>query len=294
MLDAISPPHSTPPLTIGACAALACIWEATAPKPGNVYRGADFDDLTYADFLTSATMIGPVLEHAAEAGVGTAVLDGVRATRAAVSTNSNLGILLLLAPLAAVSPGQRLAAGIPAVLEALSAEDTRQVYAAIQVAQPGGLGEAPEADVNVGETPTLGLKEVMRLAQHRDLVARQYVDNFAEVFWTAERIAAAVVCRPLGQAIVYGYLELLAKHPDSLIGRKLGEDMAREASTRAAAALGALADGEAAYQEAVGHFDFWLRADGHRRNPGTSADMVAAALFVLLRERRLDWPVRFY
>jgi triphosphoribosyl-dephospho-CoA synthase len=281
-------PHE-PPLTLGACASLACIWEATAPKPGNVYRGCDFDDLCYADFLTSAAVIAPVIDRADQLGIGGTVLAGVTATRGAVDTNTNLGILLLLAPLAVVARKQ-----LPTLLDQLTVDDTRQVYAAIRLARPGGLGDAPIGDVNAENVPLLPLQEAMRLAADRDLVARQYVNDFAEVIKTAERIARAAESRPISDAIVQGYLELLAEHPDTLVARKCGGAVAQEVTARASKTLSSRAGGDDAYRGALAEFDFWLRADGHRRNPGTSADIVAAALFLLLREQRIRWPVRFY
>ena len=286
---------SPPTLTVGGCATLACIWEATAAKPGNVYRGADFEDLSYVDFLTSAAVVGPILDDAASRGVGATVRAGVEATRAAVVTNTNLGMMLLLAPLAAVSDEAPLIEGIRPLLGGLTVEDAENVYAAIRAAQPGGLGTVEHGDVNAPEPPRMTLLEAMALAADRDLVARQYVDDFADVFWTADGVQAAVAAdRPLGEAIVRGYLELLARRPDTLIARKCGGAVAEEASRRAAAVLQSLEAGEDAYRGALADFDFWLRADGHRRNPGTSADLIAAALFILLRERRLDWPIRFY
>ena len=96
-------------LSIGKCATLACLWEVTAPKPGNVYRGADFEDLTFADFLTSAVVVGPIVDQCPQLGVGRTVLSAVQATRRTVGTNTNLGTLLLLAPLAAVGYGKALA-----------------------------------------------------------------------------------------------------------------------------------------------------------------------------------------
>ena len=276
-------------MSIGTCATLACLWEATAPKPGNVYRGADFEDLTYADFVTSAAVIGPILERAAEQSVGETILEGVRVTREAVDTNTNLGILLLVAPLAAVPRTTALAAGIRSVLSALTAEDTRMVYQAIPLAMPGGLGEVEEADVNA-EPPDLPLVEAMRLAAERDLVARQYVNDFEQVCLCAEHLVRAhEELGNLSDAIVRCHVQMLAEFPDSLVARKCGDEMAAEVSQRAAAVL---ADED--YQQRLADFDFWLRADGHRRNPGTTADLLAAALFVLLREERLDWPVRFY
>ncbi len=293
----MSLPNSTPtvtPLAIGACATLACIWEATAAKPGNVYRGADFDDCTYADFLTSAAVIGPALEATAGQGVGAAVLACVKATQAAVATNTYLGTILLLAPLAAVRPSDEIVTGVSRVLEGLTQVDARLAFEAIRLACPGGLGDAAEADVNSTNAPEITLLEAMRLAADRDLVARQYVNDFADVQRTADRIAAAAVKLPLGDAIVRAYLAPLAEVPDTLVARKCGPALAQETADRAAAVLAALDAQDATAPDQLVDFYFWLRADGHRRNPGTTADLIAAALFVLLREQRLDWPVRFY
>src|SRR6476620_6890372 len=102
-----------PLLRISAAATLACLYEATARKPGNVYPGADFDEkTTYAAFVKSAVVIGPIIEKTPRYGVGQTVLDAVQATRDTVGTNTNLGTLLLLAPLAAVSPDKNLEDGI--------------------------------------------------------------------------------------------------------------------------------------------------------------------------------------
>src|SRR3954464_731850 len=97
----------TPPPT-GLCAQIACVLEATARKPGNVHRFADFDDLTHLDFLLSATAIAPVMDEAPRRRAGETVLEAVQATRRVTATNTNLGIVLLLAPLASVSPGEDL------------------------------------------------------------------------------------------------------------------------------------------------------------------------------------------
>ena len=135
----------------------------------------------------------------------------------------------------------------------------------------------------------------MQLAAHRDLVARQYTNEFQEVFQVAESIEDSVGRNwPLSDAIVYAFLRLLAEQPDSLIARKCGSEVASEVSAQAAQVLSQGVPGESDYEQAIREFDFSLRIDGHRRNPGTSADLIAAALFVLLREQRLNWPVRFY
>jgi triphosphoribosyl-dephospho-CoA synthase len=280
------------PFPIDAAATLAIIYEATARKPGNVHPAASFDDVTtYAAFIASAVAIGPVIASVTEKGVGQTVLDAVRATREAVRTNTNLGTLLLFAPLAAVTPDKSLAEGIHAVLESLSASDTRAVYEAIRLAGAGGLGRTDKADVFADAPPKLTLVEAMRLAADRDLVARQYTNDFADVFagtaaWIEEGLLGGW---RLEQAIVHTHLRQIATSPDSLIQRKCGPNVAKEASIFAADVLKSGSPADSAYQEAATKFDQWLRVDGHRRNPGTSADLIAAGLFVLLREGRLHW-----
>ncbi len=133
------------------------------------------------------------------------VLDAVRATRAAVGTNTNLGTLLLIGPLSAVTPSQSLSEGIHAVLADLTSEDTRHVYEAIRISSAGGLGRAEKADVFADPPLDLTLVEAMRLAADRDAVARQYTNGFADVFegtaaWIADALRHEM---PLGDAIVW-------------------------------------------------------------------------------------------
>src|SRR5260370_31210191 len=100
----------------------ACVLEVAARKPGNVHPLRSFPDLTYRDFVLSADAIAPILARTAELGVGGAILGSVMATQRRVGRNTNLGVVLLLAPLAAVPPGVRLTDGIPDVLKGLSQE----------------------------------------------------------------------------------------------------------------------------------------------------------------------------
>ena len=283
------------PLTLGGCATLACIWEATAAKPGNVYRGAG-EEVGVGEILeVGAAVIGPVIDRTAEQGVGATILAAVAATCAAVATNTNLGMLLLIAPLAASPSGVPRSESIGQVLTGLNYDDTCAVYRAIPLAQPGGMGEVAEADVHEPPPAGLTLRAAMQMAADRDLIARQYANGFVEVFRTADRIERhSADGQPLGEAIVLAFMELLAEEPDSLIARKLGPDAAREVSQHAATILDSRRHGEESFHAMRAEYDFWLRADGHRRNPGTTADVIAAALFVLLRENRLAWPVKFY
>ena len=281
--------------TVAEAAYLACALEATAPKPGNVHPHAAFADLTYDTMLRSAAAISQVLAEAREVGVGRTILRAVEAMREAAGTNAHLGAILLLAPLAVVDDGQSHQKHICDILAALDEEDTEYVYAAIRVAHPGGLGDSTEADVR-DIPPPLPLVEVMRLAADRDLVARQYVNGFETVFHEVATPLKRCVERgwDLLDAIVYVEIRLLARHGDSLIGRKCGRtvadearDLARELLAKIDAATGnPLASVEV--QTQLAGFNKWLRADGNRRNPGTTADLIAAGLFVLLSAGRLD------
>jgi triphosphoribosyl-dephospho-CoA synthase len=278
-------------IPLGLAATLACLYEATARKPGNVYPGAAFDQkTTHAAFVTSAIAIGPIIHKAPNAGVGQTVLGAVRATRDAVGTNTNLGTLLLIAPLAAVPRDMDLESGVGRVLAALTADDTRAVYEAIRLASAGGLGQSAKADIHDDPPPDLTLVDAMRLAADRDLVARQYVNSFHDVLAVGRFIEFGLTLHaPLEDAIVLGYLKQLAAAPDSLIQRKLGPAIAQQASQRAAQVLLKGSIRSEAFQSALTDLDRWLRADGNRRNPGTTADLIAAGLFVLLRDGRLNW-----
>jgi triphosphoribosyl-dephospho-CoA synthase len=280
-------------LPIGLCAQLACLWETTARNPGNAHRFRDFDDASYADFLISAAAVAPVLEAAPRRRVGQTVLDGVRATRRVVAGNTNLGILLLLAPLAAVPPEEDLRAGLKRVLDALDVEDARRVYEAIRLAAPAGLGEVPEQDV-AGE-PTLGLREVMALGADRDLVARQYADGFREVFEDGVPALHGFLEQEasLEEALIRCHLHFMARYPDSLIARKRGLPEAEEAARKAEEVLRLGWPASAAGRNALDELDAWLRAAGRGRNPGTTSDLVTACLFVALREGTMKLPASF-
>ena len=148
-------------------------------------------------------------------------------------TNTNLGILLLLAPLASVAPGEPLPAGLSCVLDTLSVADARAAYEAIRLANPSGLGHVAEQDV--AEEPTQTLRQVMALAADRDLIAMQYVNGFAQVFKEGVPALRYALDRgALEGAVIACQLHLLARHPDSLIIRKRGPEEAAEVSRRAA------------------------------------------------------------
>jgi triphosphoribosyl-dephospho-CoA synthase len=275
------------------CAQLACIWEATARKPGNIHRYVDFKDAGYLDFLVSAAAIAPVLSMAPEQAVGQTVYDGIRRTRQVTSTNTNLGILLLLAPLAAASRQPDLRTGVENILTRLDIADARLVYAAIRLANPGGLGQVQEQDVH-GEA-SLPLRQLMALAADRDVIARQYANGFQEVF--EEGVPALrrglEETASLEGAIIACHLHWMASHPDSLIARKRGVTEAQESSRRARQVLVSGWPRSPAGWTALAELDAWLRGEGHARNPGTSADLVTACLFVALRQGTITLPPQY-
>ena len=276
-------------LPLGGLATLASLLEASAPKPGNVAPGRPFRDMRFEEFATSAAAIGPEFARAGERPVGETILAAVRARRAVVAANTNLGIILLLAPLAQAA-ARRAAGGSPlrtevaAVLAATTVEDARLAYRAIREAAPGGLGTAGAQDL-AGE-PTVTLREAMALAAGRDSVAREYATGFQLTFEVG--VPAVRAARAAGaswaDAAVAAYLALLAAAPDTLIARKLGWAAAEavSAEARAILALGGPANPEAAARIAA--FDLSLRDPQNSRNPGTSADLTAAALFAVLAE----------
>ncbi len=205
--------------------------------------------------------------------------------------NTNLGTLILLAPLAIAAKQDlsELQQCTATALEQLTAKDAHDTYAAIRLACPGGLGTVQDSDIQ--SEPPNSLITAMRLAEDRDLVARQFVNGYHEVFNVALPSIAGSVSdgANLFDAIVLTQVKLLANYPDSLIARKCGAVIAQEASDRAAAVLSAGPADSEAYYRALNDLDFWLRSDGNRRNPGTIADLIAAALFVGLVNGTIDY-----
>jgi triphosphoribosyl-dephospho-CoA synthase len=277
-------------LSTGELAEIACIWEATARKPGNVHRYRDFGDCSYLDFLLSAAAGSRVLDGACNRPVGQTVLEAVRRSRQVAPTNTNLGILLLLAPLAA-TPNAELQTGVEEILVRLDREDARLVYQAIRLAHPGGLGRVSQEDVH--DEPTQGLRQVMEMAADRDLIARQYANGFKEVFANGIPALACGLERAasLEDAIVYCHLDWMANFPDSLVQRKRGLAEAEESRRLAGRVLQAGWPREPKAEAELASLDSWLRACGNERNPGTTADLVAACLFAALRQGMIKLPL---
>lgn len=306
-----------------AAAQLACLLEACAPKPGNVSPGRHFADTRFEHFLASAAALGVPLSESAARTLGVTVRRTVDATRRWTRSNTNLGLVLLLTPLvyaarAAIagsrrSSGRAPAAGVPRgpdlsdggahgievdraefrqclrrVLAATTVDDAREVYAAIRTAAPGGLGTADAQDVE--GTPTLPLVDVMRMAADRDGIAHEYASDFAVTFDEG----APALDRARGDgldwdaAIVETFLTLLARHPDTHVARRAGFEAAQEVSRRAADALHAGGVRTEAGRRTIAAMDRALRDPLNIANPGTTADLTAAAIYVVLVSG--GWP----
>jgi triphosphoribosyl-dephospho-CoA synthase len=276
--------------SIGQLAERACAFEVLARKAGNVCPGYEFHDLTVSDFLISAAAIAPILEQAPHQPLGLTILRCIKATRAVVHTNTNLGIVLLLAPLASVPPDEPLWPGIARVLEQTTVEDSQDVFKAIQLAKPAGLGRTGEQDVHA--EPTLPLRDVMALAQDRDWIAAQYASEFQLVRheFVPDLLARLRKCNNLEQAIVEHQIAMLSQFPDSHIARKCGVAEAIGVQDRAMQ-IPPLDTNEG--RSAFRAFDLFLRADHHARNPGTSADLIAATLFITLRAGQIATDLPF-
>jgi triphosphoribosyl-dephospho-CoA synthase len=276
------------PEAVAGAAQLACVLEASAEKPGNITPSHDFHDTSYEDMLRSGIALGPELGRAGERGVGATVLAAVRASREAAGANTNLGIALLLAPLArAAVLGGPLRERLGEVLDALTVDDGRDAYAAIRLAEAGGLEEPVEHDVR--EEPRVTLREAMASAAHRDTIAAEYVNDYAVTFELgvpALADALRVGVRPR-DAIVELALRLLATIPDTLIARKRGADAAARVAEGAREVLVAGGVRSARGRTALAGFDASLRRDGNALNPGTTADLVTAVIFVALLEGEL-------
>ena len=258
----------------------ACLAELEAPKPGNVHVFAGGHGMTADTFVRSAEAAAAPLSLAG-ARVGARILGAVDATRAAVGTNSNLGIILLCAPLAAAAGRARpdLRGALHEVLDDLDVQDASLAFAAIAKAAPAGLGRSARHDVR--EAATVGLLQAMAEGAERDRIARQYTTCFADVFELGLPALDTALARQaeLNWATVMVYLSFLAAFPDSHIVRKFGADNAGEVRRIASAILASAQEKRPAQRLAeLLAWDAALKAKGI--NPGTSADLTVATLFV--------------
>lgn len=354
MREASAPPQTDLQARAREAFIAACRLDVDVAKPGNVSWRSAGHGMVAAQFIESArAAAGPLFQRGAP--VGRRILEAVSATRARVGCNTNLGIVLLVAPLAAaldafdtcdafdtfdtsdsfaasagydasgVSDGAEAKAACDAsaalndwdasdtppggapfpaapdarawqsetrrVLARLDVDDARAAYQAIALAAPGGLGDAPEQSVRA--PPTVDLRTAMTLAAQRDSIARQYAEGFVDIFGHGLTALGAVAARRRDIATLDVFFAFLARWPDSHIVRKHGLPVAQSvtlaARERHARWRDLLTNGAAAEAAAtVAAWDAELKGRG--LNPGTSADLTVATLFVALVSGRCPPP----
>jgi triphosphoribosyl-dephospho-CoA synthase len=221
-------------------------------------------------------------------------LRAVRATKRFVRTNTNLGIIIILAPLAkaaGMGGGKGLQARVKQVLKELTIDDARLAYEAIRLANPGGMGQADKGDIKEQEV-ALTLAQAMSLSRDRDALAREYSTGYAITFDLGLPALETALAKKasLSQAIVQTFLSVLSRVPDTLIARKSGLERAETISSMAGQVLDN--GGVFTNKEGIQKFDNYLRDPGHRLNPGTTADLVAGILFAHLIEKNLSLLIK--
>ena len=296
---------------ISRCLELAIILEVSADKPGNVNLVVGFEGTRCEHFLASAIAAGPSFQEAAyrgtqiaqkkrainKAGLGELIKLGIADINAwQRGGNTLLGTIMLFAPLA-VAAGMTptktdfvfdfssLRKNIDKVIKKSTAQDSVKVYEAIDIAKPSGLNGAPDLSVKDPKSKErllnekVSLFEVFKIASGYDDICSEWINNFPITFDLAyPYLMEQLKSNDLNTAIINTFLKVLAEYPDTFIARKIGEEKASEVSLGAKKILelGGLENPES--KKALVEFDKKLRKAGNDYNPGTTADITAAAL----------------
>lgn len=256
----------------------ACMAELSALKPGNVHMFADGHGMVVQDFIKSADASAQLIATP-DLTVGERILSAVKATWDAVGCNTNLGIVLLAAPMvqAAYSRHGFSQESLQEALDNLTVDDAAKAYQAISLASPAGLGEVSEHDVH--QAPSVTLLQAMQAATDRDLIAQQYAHGFIDVFAGVQVYAEySAKWERVAWAITAVYLSFLAKFEDSHIARKYGKETAQAIQQEAKKHFQDFISQEnpKLYQATLLAWDADLKNRGI--NPGTSADLTVATI----------------
>lgn len=259
--------------------------EVRALKPGNVSSFADGHDMTLADFCKSADLVTPLLCDV-DRSLGERILASVEITMQQVGCNTNLGMILLFAPLIMAAQAMKvwdinqLQKEVKRQLEYVTLADAQRIFRAILIANPGGLGQVPEYDVH--SVPQCTLAQAMAAARERDSIANQYVNGFSDVIYAGTSWINEYYRRwkSVEWAAVACYLNLLCKFADSHIVRKYGSETAEQIKTKAQT----IKEQFDKYENPAAVTDLLLTFDTELKNsninPGTTADLTAASLLV--------------
>lgn len=264
----------------------ACMAELQALKPGNVHAFADGHGMTIDDFIKSADVSAAVIA-APSLSVGERILNAIAATQQAVGLNTNLGMVLLCAPLIhaaslqSTNTAQTLQQRLTEVLNQLTVADAQQTAQAIVLANPAGLGDAPENSVH--DEVNVTLLEMMRSAQDKDRIAWQFTHAYADIFefGVTRYLDAYTKWDNQAWATTALYLGLLSRQLDTHIVRKYGEAIAREvmAEAQELEADYWATDNPKLVQQKLINWDVALK--NRSINPGTSADLTVAILLAV-------------
>ena len=265
----------------------ACDVDVQAFKPGNVSVYADGHDMTVADFRLSAEVSADPLCNS-EYCLGEKIYYAVKATREAVGCNTNLGIILLCAPLiqsiSYKSSVLTLRQSVCKVINESTIDDADWVFKAISLASPGGLGQSDEQDVN--QKASVTLLEAMKIASFKDLIALQYLNGYEDIFNFAviRYNGASNRLNDRNWAATSVYAEMLSQYPDSHIERKYGNQYTEWVATKMAQLSEELlkTDNPEQLKPMLYALDQELKL--YDVNPGTTADMIVATVLTTFLE----------
>ena len=269
----------------------ACQQEVSAPKPGNVNCYSDAHQMSVQDFLKSARAIAPILSQK-NLSIGDMILKSVVATQKVVNCNTNLGIILLFAPLCKAihdcHTSKQLPGSLSLFLNDLNIDDAKKAYEGIRLAQAGGLGNSDLHDIN--NEPTVTLRHAMEYAKDKDSIAAQYLNNYRDIFGLGlTNLTLSINCgESIEWASAFAYLNLLCDIPDSLIIRKQGLSCAKSLMTQSKEVLQKMNGNNKISQIESDIILLDKELKQKAINPGTTADMTAATLLVYAFEQALS------
>lgn len=295
---------------IASCLELAILLESSAHKPGNVSVVTNFENTRYEHFLASAVAATPSFRFAAEqgisvskgkispheVGIGQIIRDCVKNIHNwQHGGNTLLGTVILLSPIA-VAAGMsndeknrdnvELRKNLKQIVEATTPEDAVELYEAIRIANPSGLGKVSDLDVNSPDSnrkildDKISLYQIFEIASGYDKICSEWVNNYTITFDFAHPYLSEQIKRTkdVSTAIIQTFLKVLAEYPDTFIARKANSEKAKEVSIKAAQILELGALETPIGRQSLSKFDEELRRQSNLLNPGTTADIIAAAL----------------
>ncbi|HMK54431.1 MAG TPA: triphosphoribosyl-dephospho-CoA synthase [Methanobacteriaceae archaeon] len=288
---------------VAKCAQIASVLEVSGhPKPGNVHRTQDFEDMVFEDFLISGVVIGDYMRKAArqgsrysdpdswhKIGLGKIIKDSVLETDQWVKNNTNLGIIMLLTPLSAAAgmsndlESVRYHAG--KIMKATTTSDAVDLYAAINIADAGGMGDQEDLDVSSESSAqelidnNVNMFQVLEMSAGWDMLAYELTHEFPVTFNTGYPVFSDLKnTEGINPATVQTFLTILSQYPDTLISRKYNQEKSEKVSAGAKSILdvGGILTREG--RKKIQEFDQKLLSYG--LNPGTTADLTASSIMV--------------